>query len=116
LNASDVVEVLGVAGVAIAVAAYVPQIVHLGREHCSAGVSSSAWAMWLLSSLCVGALAVERREPVFIALQVINLVSIAATLVLARRYRGMVCEFHAHLVPAHAKPSDLRRRDCRSPW
>ena len=90
-------EILGIAGVAISVAAYVPQVVHLGREHCSAGVSSRAWAMWLASSLLIGALALHRREPVFIALQVINLISISVTLFLARRYRGMACEHHAYL-------------------
>ena len=35
-------ELLGIVGIAISVAAYVPQVVHLGREHCSAGVSSKA--------------------------------------------------------------------------
>jgi hypothetical protein len=95
-------EILGIAGVAISVAAYVPQVVHLGREHCSAGVSSRAWAMWLVSSLLIGALALHRREPVFIALQVINLTSISLTLLLARRYRGMVCEFHAHPNPSRS--------------
>jgi hypothetical protein len=38
-------EVLGVLGIAISVATYVPQVIHLGREHCSAGVSSHAWTM-----------------------------------------------------------------------
>lgn len=91
-------QVLGFLGVAISVAAYVPQVVHLWREGCSAGVSSRAWAMWLVSSVLILALALHQREPVFIALQVINLASITVTLLLARKYRGMVCEFHAHLV------------------
>ncbi len=73
-------EILGTAGVAISVAAYVPQVVHLGREHCSVGVSSRAWAMWLVSSLLVGALAVHRRELVFILLQVFSLTSAAMIL------------------------------------
>lgn len=90
-------EVLGITGIAISVAAYVPQMVHLGKEHCSAGVSSRAWAMWLASSLLVGALAVHRRDPVFILLQASSLTSATVILVLARRYRGMVCELHAHL-------------------
>jgi lipid-A-disaccharide synthase-like uncharacterized protein len=93
-----VFQVLGILGVAISVAAYVPQVVHLWREGCSAGVSSRAWAMWLVSSVLILALALHQREPVFIALQVINLASITVTLLLARKYRGMVCEFHAHLV------------------
>ncbi|MGH2736521.1 MAG: PQ-loop domain-containing transporter [Actinomycetota bacterium] len=92
-------EILGIAGIAISVAAYVPQIVHLGREHCSAGVSNRAWAMWLASGLLVGLLAVHRRDPVFIILQLSSLTSAAVILFLARRYRGMACETHAHLVP-----------------
>jgi hypothetical protein len=35
-------EILGVVGITISMAAYVPQVIHLGREHCSAGVSSRA--------------------------------------------------------------------------
>lgn len=92
-----VFEILGSAGAAISVAAYVPQVVHLGRAHCSAGISSRAWVMWLASSLLIGALALHRRDTVFISLQVINLISISVTLLLARRYRGMVCEHHARL-------------------
>ena len=91
-------QILGILGVAISVAAYVPQVVHLWREGCSAGVSSRAWAMWLISSVLILTLALHQREPVFIALQVVNLASITVTLLLARKYRGMVCDFHAHLV------------------
>lgn len=87
-------EVLGLAGIAISVAAYVPQIVHLEREHCSEGVSSRAWGMWLAGGLLIGAVAVHHRDPVFIALQVSTLMSAAVILFLARRYRGMVCESH----------------------
>ena len=94
-------EILGVIGIAISLAAYVPQVVHLGREHCSAGVSSRAWAMWLVGGLLVGALAVYRRDPVFITLQASNLTSAAVILFLARRYRGMACATHAHLVAGH---------------
>lgn len=92
-------EVLGIIGIGISVAAYLPQIIHLGREHCSAGVSSRAWAMWLVSGLLVGSLAVYRRDPVFIMLQASSLISAAVILFLARRYRGMACPIHAHLVP-----------------
>ena len=88
-------EVFGIAGIAISVAAYVPQIVHLGREHCSEGVSSRAWAMWLAGGLLIGALAVHHGDPVFIALQVCTLTSAVVILLLARKYRGMACEGHA---------------------
>jgi lipid-A-disaccharide synthase-like uncharacterized protein len=87
-------EMLGVAGIAISMLAYVPQVVHLGREHCSAGVSRRAWAMWVLSSVLIGTLAVYRRDPVFILLQVSTLTSAAVILFLAHKYRGMVCAWH----------------------
>jgi hypothetical protein len=38
---------------------------------------------------------VHRRDPIFILLQTCTLASAIVTLVLARRYRGMACEFHA---------------------
>ena len=88
-------ETIGIGGIAISVLAYVPQVVHLGKEHCSAGVSRRAWTMWLVSSLLVGAVAIDRGDPVFILLQVSSLTSAAIILVLARRYRGMVCAAHA---------------------
>lgn len=88
-------EAIGVAGIAISVVAYVPQVLHLGREHCSAGVSTHAWWMWLAGGVLVGALAVHRGDPVFVLLQISNLTSAATILILARRYRGLLCESHA---------------------
>jgi uncharacterized protein with PQ loop repeat len=98
-------EILGIAGIAIAMLAYLPQVVHLAKEHCSEGISRRAWAMWLASSLLIGALALHRRDPVFILLQVSNLTSTAIILFLSLRYRGMVCEGHARPPPApRARP------------
>ena len=98
-------EVLGVAGIAISVCAYVPQVVHLWREHCSAGVSTRAWAMWLTSGVLIGLLAMHRKDPLFILLQISSLTSAAVILLLARRYRGMACGTHAHLGPP--RPSQV---------
>jgi lipid-A-disaccharide synthase-like uncharacterized protein len=105
MSQATVFELLGVAGVSIGVVAYVPQVVHLARQHCSAGVSGRAWAMWLTSSLLIGALALYRHDPVFIALQASSLTSAAVIVLLTHRYRGMVCETHAHL-----RANDPRRR------
>jgi lipid-A-disaccharide synthase-like uncharacterized protein len=88
MSQTTVFELLGVAGISIGVLAYVPQVIHLAREHCSAGVSSRAWAMWLSSSLLIGALALHRRDPVFIALQASSLTSAAFIVFLTHRYRG----------------------------
>jgi lipid-A-disaccharide synthase-like uncharacterized protein len=99
-------EIIGVAGIAISMLAYLPQVVHLAKEHCSAGVSSRAWTMWLVSSVLIGALAVHRHDPVFILLQVSSLTSAAAILVLGHRYRGLVCETHLHTIAKQWPDSD----------
>lgn len=88
-------ELLGFAGIVISVLAYLPQVIHLAREHCSAGVSARAWSMWLVSSLMVGALALHRHDAVFILLQVSTLLSASVIVVLVHRYRGMICLTHA---------------------
>ena len=93
-------EILGMAGITISMLAYVPQVVHLSKEHCSAGISRRAWAMWLVASLLVATLAVHRGDFVFIAPQLSTLTAAAIILFLAQRYRGMVCETHA-ADPAH---------------
>ena len=93
-------EILGIAGITISMLAYVPQVVHLGKEHCSAGISRRAWAMWLVASLLLGTLAVHRGDYVFIALQLSTLTAAAIILFLAQKYRGMGCETHA-ADPAH---------------
>ena len=109
-------EVLGILGIAISLLAYVPQVIHLVREHCSDGVSGRAWAMWLTSGLLIGALALHRRDPVFIMLQASSLTSTAVILFLSHRYRGMVCEGHAHSAPSRTAatlptlaPDDVER-------
>jgi lipid-A-disaccharide synthase-like uncharacterized protein len=106
-----VFEILGIAGIAISMLAYLPQVVHLAREHCSAGVSRRAWTMWLVSSLLILALALHRQDPVFILLQVSSLTSAAIILFLAQRYDGMACEAHTlHLEPLDHMEWPLRPR------
>jgi lipid-A-disaccharide synthase-like uncharacterized protein len=95
MSSTTVFELLGVVGISIGALAYVPQVVHLVREHCSAGVSARAWAMWLSSSLLIGTLALHRHDPVFIGLQASSLTSAAVIVFLTHRYRGMACEAHA---------------------
>ncbi len=97
MSQTAVFELLGIAGISIGVLAYVPQVVHLWHEHCSAGVSARAWAMWLTSSLLIGALALHRHDPVFIALQASSLTSSALIVFLTHRYSGMSCEAHAYV-------------------
>ncbi len=96
----DVFQISGMAGTGINAAAYLPQITHLAREHCSAGVSTKAWSLWLLVSALIVSHAFHVFDLVFVTLQTVNIVAIVLILVLARRYRAMAC-------PLHRVPQDV---------
>jgi uncharacterized protein with PQ loop repeat len=87
-------EILGFAGTSLILGAYVPQMTHIVREHCSGGVSVRSWTMWLVATLCVLAHAATMRDVVFITLQVGNLAAITTVLVLIRRYARRACHSH----------------------
>jgi lipid-A-disaccharide synthase-like uncharacterized protein len=87
-------QVLGFLGTVTVAVGYLPQIRHLARERCSAGVSIVAWQIWLLASLLIFSHALEIVDLVFIVLQGVHIVAIVSIIVLARRYRGMTCKFH----------------------
>ena len=70
-------EIAGFAGAGLAGAAYVPQISHLVRARCSAGISRLAFAVWLLASLLITARAIAIHAGVFIVLGGIQIVATA---------------------------------------
>ena len=88
-------QVLGLIGTLIVAIGYLPQIVHIAREGCSAGISVKAWYLWLLSSVLVFAHAFMILDVVFLALQTVNVLAIATIIVLAKRYEHAVCKMHA---------------------
>lgn len=87
-------QILGFLGTVTVVIGYLPQIRHLAREHCSAGVSIVAWQIWLIASFLILSHALEVVDLVFITLQSVHIVAIILIISLARRYRGMTCAFH----------------------
>ncbi len=91
---TDFSEILGFAGMAVVAIAYVPQIVHLHRVHCSAGISLGAYWLWCVSSSLFLVHAVMIRDAVFTGVQLINLVAVAVITVLVKRYGRHVCSIH----------------------
>src|SRR5437667_10527714 len=91
---SHLFQFLGFAGIGISCSANLPQILHLAKEHCSAGVSVRAWTLWLVGSLLIASYAVSTADKVFIAVQIVNAGAAGTILVLARRYCGMRCAAH----------------------
>jgi uncharacterized protein with PQ loop repeat len=90
----NVPEILGFGGTGVVAIAYVPQIIHLHKEHCSAGISLKAYSLWCVSSALFLIHAVMIRDAVFTVVQLINLVAITAITVLVKRYGRHVCLMH----------------------
>ena len=94
-----VTEIVGFAGAGLAGAAYVPQISHLVRARCSAGISRLAFEVWLLASLLTTARAIAIHAGVFIMLGGIQIVATALIMLYATRYKDTPCP-SVHLPPA----------------
>jgi uncharacterized protein with PQ loop repeat len=63
------IKIIGLVGSGLVIWAYVPQIEHLIKEHCSAGISRRAYALWFIAALLLLIHAVMIRDTVFIFLQ-----------------------------------------------
>ncbi|MGH8733867.1 MAG: PQ-loop domain-containing transporter, partial [Burkholderiales bacterium] len=46
---ANLLSMIGYIGTGIVIGAYAPQISHLWTEHCSAGISERAYALWALA-------------------------------------------------------------------
>lgn len=93
-------EIAGFAGAGLAGAAYVPQISHLVRAHCSAGISRLAFAVWLLSSILITVRAIAIGAGVFVVLGGIQIVATALIMIFAVWYEDTPCSSHLSGRPA----------------
>ena len=87
-------SILGMTGALIAAYAYFPQIQHLLSEHCSAGISGRAYALWFVSSILVTVNAVAIQSIVFILLGIVQIGATGIIYIFSRRYKGLVCPYH----------------------
>jgi uncharacterized protein with PQ loop repeat len=92
---STLSELIGLGGASLAGYAYLPQISHLIRERCSAGISRRAFILWFLASILITIHAVFISAIVFILLGVIQIGATSTIVVYSARYKGLVCPIHA---------------------
>jgi uncharacterized protein with PQ loop repeat len=92
-------EIAGFVGAGLSGAAYVPQISHLIRARCSAGISLLAFEAWLLASVLTTTRAIAIHAGVFIALGAIQIVATALIMLYAARYKDTPCPTHLHGQP-----------------
>ena len=96
----SITEIAGFAGAGLAGAAYVPQISHLIRARCSAGISRLAFEAWLLASVLTTVRAIAIGAGVFIVLGGIQIVATALIMACAARYQDTPCPAHLPGRPA----------------
>ena len=95
-----ITQIAGFAGAGLAGAAYVPQISHLVRARCSAGISRLAFEVWLLASVLTTIRAIAIHAGVFIVLGGIQIVATALIMLCAIRYKDTPCPVHLPRQPA----------------
>lgn len=89
-------NMLGMIGALIGGYAYLPQINHLIKQKCSAGISIRAFSLWVVSSALLLVNAIYIGSVVFIALGVIQLLATSIIVIFSSKHRGQVCQMHAH--------------------
>ena len=85
-------EWVGFLGISLAFIAFLPQIFHLVKEHCAAGISLRAYAIWWIASLLFLIHAFNINDSVFIALQSFQLAANTVIVVFAKWYEHNLCE------------------------
>jgi uncharacterized protein with PQ loop repeat len=90
----NVSQLVGLVGTGLVVVGYIPQLHHLIKERCTAGLSLPAFAVWSLGSLLFLIHAVLIRDVVFVGVQVVNLVAGGVIVAFCKKYDGQVCAYH----------------------
>ncbi len=98
-------EMLGWAGTALVIVAYVPQLHHLYVEKCAWGISIPTWLIWLVAGALLLSYSIVRNDTLFTFVQVTNITAIVATIILARR-GNRIC-------PHHLKTASITRDQIR---
>jgi uncharacterized protein with PQ loop repeat len=88
------IEWLGFAAITLSVLAYLPQITHLIKEHCSAGLSPGAYCTWVASAVLLLTYSIAKNDPVFILLQSYQAAAGSLIFYFCLRYKGQLCEAH----------------------
>lgn len=86
---------IALAGSLVSAAAYIPQILHLLRQHCVCGLSLKAWFAWLITTLLIVPHAVETEDTIFLVIQLMNALAIAFIFGFAFQHRNRLCRQHA---------------------
>lgn len=87
-------QFVGMCGVILSAIAYLPQIIHLIREHCSAGISRKAYFLWCTAAIAILISSLTSRSLVFVLLALTQVIADILILIFSYKYKG-TCGYHA---------------------
>ena len=87
-------QIMGFTGTGIVAAAYIPQIRHLIKEHCSTGISVRAYSLWFSALVLFLVHAARIKNVAFVFVQVVNLAAICAIVIYCKKYENQMCLTH----------------------
>ncbi|MGH2574656.1 MAG: PQ-loop domain-containing transporter [Ignavibacteria bacterium] len=87
---------IGFGGTFLVLVAYIPQVYHLVKEKCSAGISRKAFLIWQVSSIMLFIHSIIINDIVFVLLQGVNMTATAMILIFAQKYKNELCSTHQH--------------------
>ena len=97
-------QMLGWAGTALVIVAYVPQIRHLYSQKCAWGISVLTWVIWLVASVLLLSYCIFQHQGLLGVVQAANLAAIMTTLILLGRSNN-ICPYHRQLAQTIASQS-----------
>jgi uncharacterized protein with PQ loop repeat len=87
-------QILGFVGTGLVIVGYFPQVFHMVKERCTAGISIPAFALWCSASLLFLIHAAMIEDAVFVGVQVVNLIAGGFIVWFCRKHDGEVCPSH----------------------
>ena len=103
-------QIIGFVGTGLVIVGYVPQILHLVQERCTAGISIPAFSLWCAASLLFLVHATMIGDAVFVLVQIVNLVAGGLIVGFCKRYEGEVCPFHREAYSGFGKTLRMTNR------
>ena len=85
---------IGFLATSMIVVAYIPQLLHMFRAKCTAGVSTPAYLMWSLASAALFAYAINIGDMVFMILHGYQLLTTTTIFIIAWKNGDCKCEEH----------------------
>lgn len=87
-------QILGFVGTGLVIVGYAPQVAHMVKARCTAGISIPAFVLWSCASFLFLIHAMLIGDAVFVGVQLVNLVAGGFIVWFCKRHEGQVCPSH----------------------